>query len=116
MDESTASNRRRSKRVVLQIPVLVQTEASVGRHSSDEHANTMIVNAHGGLLRIGIELTAGQTIKLINPKTRMEEACRVVRAENLTGGNFAVAFEFKRPSPQFWPIVFPPADWKPVQV
>ena len=115
MDEPSASNRRRSKRVVLQIAVLVQTEASVGKHS-DEQAHTMVVNAHGGLLRTGMELRAGQTIKLINPKTRMEEACRVVRAEKLAGGNFAVAFEFKQPSPQFGPIVFPPADWKPVQV
>jgi hypothetical protein len=24
---------------------------------------------------------------------------------------YNVAFEFARPAPKFWPIVFPPADW-----
>jgi hypothetical protein len=40
----------------------------------------------------------------------------VVRVENIHTGDFAVAFEFWRPAPQFWPIVFPPADWESVEV
>jgi hypothetical protein len=35
----------------------------------------------------------------------------VVRVETSVGGQSAVAFEFDQPAPQFWPIVFPPADW-----
>jgi len=23
-----------------------------------------------------------------------------------------VAFEFDRPNPKFWPVVFPPSDWE----
>jgi hypothetical protein len=112
---SNARNRRRSERVVLKIPVVVRIQTSVGKRT-EERAHTMVVNAHGGLLRLGIELTPGQTINLINPKTHVEESSCVVRVENLPTGGFAVAFEFRRPSPQFWPIVFPPADWESVEV
>ena len=115
MDESNARTRRRSERVVLKMPVGVRIQTSVGERT-DDRAHTMVVNAHGGLLRLGIELTPGQTINLTNPKTRVEEPCRVVRVENLPTGDFAVAFEFWRPAPQFWPIVFPPADWESVEV
>jgi hypothetical protein len=115
MDEPRARSRRRSERVVLKMSVGVRIQTSVGERT-DERAHTMVVNAHGGLLRLGIELTPGQTINLTNPKTRVEEPCRVVRVENLPTGDFAVAFEFWRPAPQFWPIVFPPADWESVEV
>jgi hypothetical protein len=115
MDESNGRNRRRSERVVLTMPVIVRIETSEGQRT-EQRANTMVVNAHGGLIRLGFELVAGQTVSLINPKTPAEEPCRVVRVENLTAGDFAVAFEFRRPAPQFWPIVFPPADWESVQV
>jgi len=115
MDEANARNRRRSERVVLKMPVVVRIQTSIGK-DTDERAHTMVVNAHGGLLRLGVELTRGQTFKLVNPKTHAEEACRVVRVESRGAGDFAVAFEFCRPVPQFWPVVFPPADWESVRV
>jgi hypothetical protein len=108
-------NQRRSERVVLKMPVVVRVQTSAGERT-DERAYTVVVNAHGGLLRLEMELTPGQTMNLANPKTHAEESCRVVRVENLPAGNFAVAFEFWRPSPQFWPIVFPPTDWESVEV
>ena len=58
-----------------------------------------------------MEVQAGQPIVLVNAKTKMEQTCRVVRVEEPPGGNFAVAFEFDRATPHFWPITFPPADW-----
>jgi len=114
MDESHTSNRRRSERVMLKVPVVVRIETS-GKLTHQD-AYTMVVNAHGGLLRLETELMAGQRLTLINPKTHAEKTCCVVRIENLETGGFAVAFEFGRPAPQFWPVVFPPADWESVKV
>ena len=114
MDETNTIQRRRSERVVLNVPVILQVE-TLGRRSHQD-AHTMVVNAHGGLLRSDFQLINGQTITLINPKTQMEEICRVIRVESLKNKDFAIAFEFGRPAPHFWPVVFPPADWESLKV
>lgn len=108
---SNPANRRRSKRVMLQLPIVVLTYNTDGIAQSEE-TNTLIVNAHGGLLKLKMEVLAGQPIMLRNPLGGMEEACHVVRVEHPPGGHTAVAFEFDHPSPKFWPIEFPPEDWK----
>jgi hypothetical protein len=94
---------------MLQVPVIVRTRMPGGQ-SVEEESQTVVVNAHGGLMKLKMELLAGQPIVLINVKTKVEQSCRVVRVEHGTGTS-AVAFEFDKPSPHFWPISFPPADW-----
>lgn len=110
MAQENPSNRRRSERVMLQVPVVVKAKTRQG-DCVEEETHTMVVNAHGGLMRLKMELQAGQPIVLVNARTKVEQSCRVVRVENPPGGHFAVAFEFDRPAPHFWPITFPPADW-----
>lgn len=110
MPPSDASNRRRSERVMLQMRIRVKTEM-VNRAHVEEETTTLVVNAHGGLMKLKAELMVGQPIVLINPHNQMKESCRVVRVEQPTPEYFTVAFEFERPSPKFWPITFPPADW-----
>jgi hypothetical protein len=95
---------------MLRIPVVVQTKTLDGRDVR-EKTQTEVVNAHGGLLKLKMEVKTGQPILLINEKAKMEQSCHVVRVETSEAGNSAVAFEFDQPTPQFWPIVFPPADW-----
>jgi PilZ domain len=102
--------RRRSERVVLRIPVVVSAKMADGNVVHYE-PNTLVVNAHGGLLDVGIEIPSGQTFVLSHPKTKMAEPCKVVRVDKLEDGRFAVAFEFDVPAPHFWPVVFPPRDW-----
>jgi hypothetical protein len=109
MDQNPA-NRRRSERVMLRIPVVVQVRTREGKELR-ENTHTEVVNAHGGFLKLHMELKAGQPIVLINEKSKAQQGCRVVRVETSGAGNSAVAFEFDQPNPQFWPIVFPPADW-----
>jgi hypothetical protein len=104
------ANRRRSERVMLQVPVVVRVTARDGK-KVEEETHTVVVNAHGGLMKLQMEIQTGQPILLINAKTKMQQGCRVVRVETSVGGQSAVAFEFDQPAPQFWPIVFPPADW-----
>ena len=110
MPASDPINRRRSERVMLQIPVKVLAETS-DRVQVEEETHTLVVNAHGGLLKLKAELLVGQPIVLVNPQSGMEQSCRVVRIDQAGSGSFAVAFEFDQPAPKFWPIVFPPTDW-----
>jgi hypothetical protein len=97
---------------MLQIPVIVQARSQGGEEVREE-TQTVVVNAHGGLLKLRMEIKAGQPIVLINAKTTLQQGCRVVRVETSEAGYSAVAFEFDQAAPQFWPIVFPPADWHP---
>lgn len=104
------ADRRRSERVILQIPVIVRATAPDGE-KLEEETQTSVVNAHGGLLKLQMEVKVGQPILLINAKTKMQQSCRVVRVETSPAGHSAMAFEFDQPAPHFWPITFPPADW-----
>jgi hypothetical protein len=107
---SNPANRRRSERVMLQVPVTVLGETPEHRQVREE-TQTLVVNAHGGLLKLKAEVLSGQPLILVNPKNSKKQHCRVVRVEQPSPDYFAVAFEFDQPSPGFWPITFPPADW-----
>ncbi len=48
MTSSDPANRRRSKRVVLQVPVVLLAETSE-RKQAQEQTQTLVVNAHGGV-------------------------------------------------------------------
>ncbi len=95
---------------MLQIPVIVQVKTRDGKDVRED-TQTVVVNAHGGLLKLKMEVKTGQPILLINERAKLQQGCHVVRVETSEAGNSAVAFEFDEPTPQFWPIVFPPADW-----
>jgi hypothetical protein len=107
---SNPINRRRSERVMLRMKVLVDAE-NIERKRQQEEAMTQVVNAHGGLMKMQMELHVGQPMLLVNPQNKVEQSCRVVRIEDTADGAFAVAFEFDKPNPKFWPVVFPPEDW-----
>jgi hypothetical protein len=103
-------NRRRSERVILRMKVVVSAQDEERRQILEE-AETQVVNAHGGLLRMTAHLFDGQPFLLKNPRNGSEMNCRVVRVEDRGMDSYHVAFEFELPAPTFWPVVFPPADW-----
>jgi PilZ domain len=107
-------NRRRSERVVLRVPLRLSAIMPDGKRISIE-AHSLVVNAHGGLLDVGMEMVSGQQIRLSNPSTEVITTGRVVRVEGAEAGRFSVAFEFESPAPHFWPVSFPPADWSYVE-
>jgi hypothetical protein len=107
---SNPMNRRRSERVMLQMKILVIAE-DVEHKPRREEAMTLVVNAHGGLLKLKLEVHVGQSMRLVNPQNRVEENCRVVRVDDTATDFFSVAFEFDQANSKFWPVVFPPADW-----
>lgn len=73
------------------------------------------MNAHGGLLDVGMELMAGQQIRLSHAATEVITTGSVVRAEASEASRFSVAFEFESPAPYFCPERFPPVDWSNVE-
>src|SRR5579863_8696468 len=107
-----SSNRRRSQRVLLQIPVNVEAEIDRGEPVRLK-AFTLVVNSHGGLLEIGLPLRPGQKVTLILPTSGVRKSSRIVGFRRPQDAGFLVAFEFDSPTPPFWPIDFPPADWQP---
>jgi hypothetical protein len=107
-------NRRRSERVMLQMKVTVVAE-DVQHKPRQEEALTQIVNAHGGLLKLKMDVHVGQPMRLVNPQNGLEQNCRVVRVDETGTEFFSVAFEFDHPNPKFWPVVFPPLDWQAPQ-
>ena len=110
MSPSDASNRRRSERVMLQIPVRVLTETAE-RVQVQEDTHTLVVNAHGALIALEAQVVAQQNVMLSNKSTQQSIDCRVVHIGSAQGGKTQVGMEFIKPSGKFWQIDFPPDDW-----
>jgi hypothetical protein len=73
---------------------------------------TQVVNAHGGLLSLRMEVESEQKFLLKNLKTGKVRECSVVRTGRSGNSELSVAFQFATPAPDFWPITFPPKDWQ----
>ena len=104
------TNRRRSERVMLQMKISVIAD-DVEHKPRREEALTLVVNAHGGLLKMKMDVHVGQPMRLVNPQNKVDQNCRVIRVDDTSPDFYSVAFEFDAPNPKFWPVVFPPADW-----
>lgn len=110
MGDGSNREQRRSERVKLSVPVTVLAETRE-REQVQEETVTAVVNAHGGLFKLKMEVLVGQPIVVVNPMVNKEQSCRVVRVDELQHGGFGVAFEFDTPAPEFWPLASPPLDW-----
>jgi hypothetical protein len=100
--------------VLLQIHLVVETTNQDGRHVRLD-GFTLVVNAHGGLLEMGLKVPKGHRLLLTNTTLGVQELCHVVAVRSSEDGYYAVAFEFDNPAPHFWPIAFPPVNWQLVQ-
>jgi hypothetical protein len=105
------SNRRRSQRVVLTIGITVSSAGEGPLAAFEEETKTLIVNAHGALILLAAKVEKGQLLHMKNRATRQEQACKVIHLGRGANGKTQVAVEFTSPSPEFWRIAFPPADW-----
>jgi len=114
-ETADGANRRRSERVMLKVPVHLSVTSSEGI-VTEESTCTQVVNAHGGLLDLEMEIFAGQIFLLTNSKTGVIRACSVVRTQQSLAKRLLVAFQFATPSPDFWPVVFPPKDWQSLEL
>jgi hypothetical protein len=107
-----SSNRRRSQRVMVNIPVHVAAKNHKGLDVVEE-TKTVSVSAHGALLRLEMTVTKGQTIVLRNPSTNDALECSVDYLGNTQDGRREVGVSFVQPNRTLWQIAFPPADWSP---
>jgi hypothetical protein len=107
----TSSDRRRSYRVQITMPVLVRGKN--GEVPFTEESHTVSVNAHGCMLRLAAKLVRGQELAIVNPKTVEELPCTVTFIGQKDSGKTEVGLEFVEPSPLFWRITFPSEDWDP---
>ena len=105
------ADRRRSQRVLLDVPLIVRGETA-DSHSFQEETFTVTVSAHGALLVLAARVALGQKLLLTKPKTWEEQEGRVAYLGPPYAGLSQVGIDFARPAPEFWPITTAPDDWK----
>ena len=103
------SNKRRSQRLFIQVKVVI--EGKVGNRPIKEETHTVVVNAHGALVEMGVQLDSGQQVSLKNVRTNDTIDCVVKLVTAASAGKFSTALEFTKASPSFWRVSFPPEDW-----
>jgi hypothetical protein len=103
-------NKRRSSRVFIKLPLWVAGKNTDGR-SFKEFAETIVVNAHGGLFYLQAPVSMETIVVLTNPATQEEQESRVVFLGSSSEKGQRVGVEFLTPAPRFWGVEFPPADW-----
>ena len=99
---------RRSKRLLLCLPVLVYGRARVKRFFKEE-TSTLLVNAHGGLIGLKGRVRMGEAISVVNKATQEEQECLVSYVGPGEASKAKVGIAFKYSAPNFWQIDFPPA-------
>lgn len=106
------SPRRRSQRVLMQVPVRVRGNDGQGKQFEEE-ASTLAINAHGALVQLQAKLTSGASVLLQHKQTQEEQECHVVFLGPVRSGKAEIGLEFTAACPTFWRVAFPPEDWSP---
>ena len=104
--------RRRSQRVLMQVPVGVRGIDSLGNNFTEE-TETLAISAHGALVLLTSRVTSGSKMILRHMRTQEEQECRVAFLGPVRSGRAEIGFEFAAPRPSFWRVAFPPEDWSP---
>jgi hypothetical protein len=110
MTETQTGSERRSSRVFTRIPVQAKGTNILG-HKFRAKSQTIVINAHGGLLYLNEELELGADLVLTNPATEEEQECRIVYLGDTSEKGTRVGVEFLCPSPHFWGVEFAQKDW-----
>src|SRR5262249_3125264 len=105
MSEVTSSTPRRSGRAFHKMRVQAQGRGHNGKKFR-ETCETVVVNAHGGLLLLKHEVDSGEMLVLSNLETQEEQECRVVYLGDLGEKAQRVGVEFLTPAPRFWGLEF----------
>ena len=106
------TNRRRSQRVILSVPISVTGDGPKGKFT--EETKTLVVNEHGALITLAAKVMQGQPLELKSPTNPEEQSCKVVYIGPTVQGQTQVGIEFMKPAPHFWHVSFPPENWTPV--
>ena len=101
----TVATPRRSGRVFHRVRIQAQGRAH-DRKKFKETCETLVVNAHGGLLLLKHEVANGEMLVLTNLLTQEEQECRVVYLGDIGDKGQRVGIEFLTPAPHFWGVDF----------
>ena len=103
---------RRSVRMFARMRVVVSGKNKIGKRFR-ETCETVVINAHGGLLYTSQPMVLDCMLVLNNPFTQEEQESRVVYLGEETDSDKGqrMGVEFLTPSPHFWGVEFAPADW-----
>lgn len=121
-DPNKAKGKRRSRdwrrservRVEMLVDVCVYSDDDDDPEPVFTRGKTIDVNAHGALLDVAMPMDIGQTLCLVNVRTKREIECHVLRfVKRYPEGGGQVGVEFVGVSQHFWGIPSPPADWDP---
>jgi hypothetical protein len=104
--------RRRSQRILMQVPIRVRGKDAQGK-DFEEHTETLAINAHGALVLLNSRVTSGSTVQMRHNKTEEEQECHVAFLGPVRSGKAEIGVEFSAPRPAFWRVAFPPEDWSP---
>jgi hypothetical protein len=104
--------RRRSQRVLMQVPVRLSGTDGQGRKFEEETA-TLAINAHGALVLMQARVISGGKVQLQHNLTKEEQECHVAFLGPVRSGKSEVGLEFSDARPSFWRVAFPPEDWSP---
>ena len=100
--DSLTSDRRRSERLDLRLPVFVYGHAG-DEEPFYEETKTQQVNAYGGLITMVVRVKPGQRLLLANGVTQKEQECHVVHTgPKHLNKKTDVAIEFTQPAADFW--------------
>jgi hypothetical protein len=104
--------RRRSQRVLMQVPVRLCGTDAQGKKFEEETA-TLAINAHGALVLMQARVISGGKVQLQHNLTKEEQECHVAFLGPVRSGKSEVGLEFSDARPSFWRVAFPPEDWTP---
>lgn len=104
--------RRRSQRVLMQVPVRLCGTDAQGKKFEEETA-TLAINAHGALVLMQARVISGGKVGLQHNLTKEEQECHVAFLGPVRSGKSEVGLEFSEARPSFWRVAFPPEDWSP---
>jgi hypothetical protein len=105
MNGTTSPTHRRSGRAFHKMRLQAQGRAHNGKKFK-ESCETVVVNAHGGLLMMKHEIDNGEMLVLTNPETLEEQECRVVYQGEPCERGQRIGVEFLTPAPRFWGLEF----------
>ena len=104
--------KRRSQRVLMQVPVRIRGNDAQGKKFEEETA-TLAINAHGALVLINARVTSGSKVHMQHNLTKEEQECHIAFLGPVRSGKSEVGLEFSDARPGFWRVAFPPEDWTP---
>lgn len=109
-DQGSGSPRRRSTRILLRIPIIINTVRGQNE-SAWESVETITVSKHGGMVRARETYTVGDSLEIhIREKGRSARARVAWTSSRVSPKGLELGFEILDDQ-AFWEINFPPDRW-----